>query len=233
MNKKIRSFYIKVMNCTYTKCQCSHAWKDFSEGVVPRGFRACTSNTVKILVVGKNPGHPLEGETDFYKGKKGEDLFKAKEKWDSERYKLIQTTNDPSLKYHINLIRYLRYFLGLSKKLETYKGYKKNYVQDHETEISEQVAFTNLFKCSMVHEQEKIKNASFDICYQKYFMREIGLIKPQAILALGDEVAKFLKKKQLKVPLVSIKHPSYFNRKNDEIGILRKEKKKLTNMLKP
>jgi len=233
MNNKIRSFYIDVMNCAYKENECPHAWKDFSAGVVPRAFSACKSNTAKILVVAKNPGHPLEGETIYYKGKKGGDLLKAKEEWDSERCKRIQTTNDKSLKYHKNLRRYLRYFLELSKKLETYEEYQNRYVQAHEKEISVHVAFTNLFKCSTKCEQERIKNSSFDICYRKYFMQEIELIKPQTILVLGGEVSKFLKKKQLKVPLISIKHPSYFYRKNDESDILRMKKTELTNILKP
>ena len=80
MNNKIRSFYIDVMNCAYKENEWTHAWKDFSPGVVPRAFSACKSNTAKILVVAKNPGHPLEGETTSYKGKKGEDLLKAKER---------------------------------------------------------------------------------------------------------------------------------------------------------
>jgi hypothetical protein len=38
---------------------------------------------------------------------------------------------------------------------------------------------------------------------------------------------------QLKVPLISIKHPSYFYKKNDEPDILRMKKTELTNILKP
>ena len=95
------------------------------------------------------------------------------------------------------------------------------------------MAFTNLFKCNTKCEQERIKNSSFDICYRKYFIQEIELIKPHTILALGDEVSKFLKRKQLKVHLISIKHPSYFYRKNDEPDILRMRKTELTDILKP
>jgi len=96
--------------------------------------------------VAKNPGHPLDGERSFFKGKRGAALLKAKERWDSERSKRIQTTNDNSLKYHKNLRRYLRYFLDMSKRLETYKEYQVKYNQDHERDISEYVKFTNLFR---------------------------------------------------------------------------------------
>lgn len=221
------------MNCAYGKNECPHAWKDFSAGVVPRAFSPCKSNTAKILVVAKNPGHPLQEETIYYKGKKGDDLLKAQEGWDNERCKTIKTTKDKSFKYHKNLRRYLRYFLDLSKKLETYEEYQNNYVQGYENEISKQVAFTNLFKCSTEYEQERINDASFSICYRKYFSEEIKLINPKSILALGNEVAKFLEKQQLAVPVVTIKHPSYFYRRADEYDILRKKKAELTNILKP
>ncbi len=221
------------MNCAYKENECPQAWKDFSAGIVPRAFSACKSNTAKILVVAKNPGHPLKGEPIYYKGKKGEDLFNAKLEWDSERCKRIQITKDNSLKYHKNLRRYVRFFLEISNKLETYKEYQNKYVPDHEREISEHVAFTNLFKCSTKYEQERLKNSSFEICYRKYFMKEIKLIKPQTILALGNEVSKFLKRKNLKVPLISIKHPSYFYSRNDEPDILKIKKTELKKYIEP
>jgi uracil-DNA glycosylase len=233
MNNKMRSFYRDVMNCAYSKKECPQAWKDFSAGLVPRAFSPCKSSATEILVVAKNPGHPLKGETVFYKGKRGEDLLKAKEEWDSERCNRIHSTNDKSLNFHKNLRRYLRYFLGLSKQLETYEEYQTNYTLDHEKEISEHVAFTNLFKCSTEFEQKPIKNTSFEICYGKYFIDEIELIKPRCILALGNEVTKFLKSKQLKIPVISIRHPSYFYRKNDEMNILSNKKMELKNSLNP
>jgi uracil-DNA glycosylase len=233
MNKKFKPFYIKVMNCTCSRSECPQSRKDFKSGwAPPRGFNPCKSNTANILVVGKNPGHPLEKEIPFYKGKRGENLLKAKEEWDSFKCEtMLPSIKDRSLKYHKNLRRYLRYFLELSKKLETYKEYHTSYSLDHEKKISEHVAFTNLFKCSTKCERERIKDASFENCYKKYFKEEIKLIRPQCILALGKEVTKFLKSKQLEVPLISIRHPSYFYRKNAELNILRNKKTELKKAL--
>jgi uracil-DNA glycosylase len=233
MNKKFKPFYIKVMNCTCSKSECPQSKKDFKSGwAPPRGFNPCKSNTTKILVVGKNPGHPFDEEIPFYKGKRGENLLKAKEEWDSFKYTMLRSKKkDRSLKYHMNLRRYLRYFLGLSKKLETYKEYQTNWKPDHEKEISEHVAFTNLFKCSTKCEQERIKDTSFENCYEKYFKEEIELIRPQIIFALGSEVTKFLKSKKLDVPLISIRHPSYFYKKNDELKKLKNKKTALKNAL--
>jgi len=224
------------MNCTCSKSECPQSKKDFKSGWVPRGFSPQNSNTAKILVVGKNPGHPFKEEKLLYKGKRGKNLLRAKEKWNSLKCEMIlsnlkefHSIKDKSLIYHMNIRRYLRYFLGLSKKLETYKEYLTNYKPDYEKEISEHVAFTNLFKCSTKCEREKIKDTSFENCYEKYFKEEIKLIKPKTIIALGKEVKKFLDSKQLKV--IYIKHPSYFYRINDELDILRNKKKELRKRL--
>jgi len=227
ISKKYKSFYTEVMNCSCSKSECPQSKKDFKSGWVPRGFNPYNSSGAKILVVGKNPGHPIAKEISFYKGKSGEDLLKAKEEWESFKYnELLPKSKDKSLIYHRNLRRYLWYFLG--NKLETYK----NYTPDHDTEILKHVAFTNLFKCSTKDEREKIKAASFENCYEKYFKYEIGLIRPQVILALGKEVEKFLKSKNLDVKVIYIKHPSYFYRKNDEMNVLNKIKKELGKILK-
>ncbi len=185
------------------------------------------------MIVAKNPGHPLDGEGTYFRGKTGEDLLRAKEKFDLEKYERIRTTNDRSLRYHKNLRRYLRYFLDISHELETYDEYQGSYCAEHEKVIFQHVALTNLFKCSTGDERERIKGQSFQTCYDKYLSHEIKLWRPKAILALGKEVFGFLKKQTLTAPLVSIRHPSYFYKKADERRILGITKKKLEKILKP
>ena len=185
------------------------------------------------MVVAKNPGHPLNGECNYFKGKTGEDLLKAKEEFDREKYERIRATNDRSLRYHKNLRRYLRYFLGMSRKLETYEKYQHSYCSEHEKEIFQHVALTNLFKCSTANEQERIRTESFQTCYDKYLAREIRLWRPKVILALGEEVLRFLEKQNLTVPLISVRHPSYFYRRAEERSILRGVKKELAKILTP
>jgi len=220
------------MNCSHGRSECPQAWKSLCTGWVPRGFSPCKSSETRILVVGKNPGHPLEGETPYYKNKKGEALLAAKEKWGIEWRKRVKDTNDNSLKFHKNLRRYLRYFLGLSAKLETYHEYVQGYSIKHEKEIDKFVAFTNIFKCSTECEQERIKYDSFNICYTKFFIQEVQLIKPQLILALGNEVTNFLKSKPLQMPVVSIRHPSYFYERISERDKLNQKKKEINKILK-
>jgi len=62
-------------------------------------------------------------------------------------------------------------------------------------------------------------------CYETYLLREISLFKPQVLLALGNEVRNFLaRQKGLGVPVVGIKHPSYFYRRDIEAETLSKIK---------
>jgi hypothetical protein len=49
-------------------------------------------------------------------------------------------------------------------------------------------------------------------------------LKPKILLALGREVYKYLNKKDLKTPIIYIKHPSYYYKKNEEKEILLKIK---------
>ena len=231
MNDKIRKFYVGVMNCEYTNDNCPQAWKDISLGLIPRAFTPCKSRQASILVVAKNPGHPLDGESVYFRGKTGEGLLRAKEKFDLEKYERIRTTNDRSLRYHKNLRRYLRYFLGISRELETYEEYQRSYCAEHEKEIFQHVILTNLFKCSTEDERERIRNDSLQTCYDKYLPQEIKMWRPKIILALGEEVFGFLKKQNLAVSLVSVRHPSYFYRKADERRILAIAKRKLTKII--
>jgi uracil-DNA glycosylase len=233
MNNKTRKFYVGVMNCEYTNDHCPQAWKDISLGLIPRAFTPCKSRQASILVVAKNPGHPLDGERAYFRSKTGEDLLSAKEKFDLEKHERIRMTTNRSLRYHKNLRRYLRYFLGISSELETYEEYQRSYCAEHEKEIFQHVALTNLFKCSTEGERERIRSESLQTCYDKYLSREIELWRPKVILALGEEVSGFLEKKNLIVPLVSVRHPSYFYRKADERRILSIKKKKLAKILTP
>ena len=60
-------------------------------------------------------------------------------------------------------------------------------------------------------------------CYNKYLINEIKLFNPELLLALGREVERFLvkKKDEHKLPVIYIKHPSYYYKKTDEEKIYR------------
>jgi uracil-DNA glycosylase len=62
---ELNNLYVHCMNC---QMDCKNVMKDLSGGIPPRGFYF-KNFPVKILIVGKNPGHPLENESKRYKGK--------------------------------------------------------------------------------------------------------------------------------------------------------------------
>ena len=241
IRKQVEEFYIKCINCSVSQSECPKAWKDFSKGLVPRAFHICRSRFPKILVVAKNPGHPLDkyGERQFYDGKKGKRLFQAYLKWRNEFVENLLCQPDPSLKFHINKTRYLRYFLSHVEKLESFEAYRKRCFQagriskDHK-EIMRSVAFTNLFKCSTKNEREKLSFKDVKVCLERYFLKEVEMLKPQVILAFGNEVGsnlKRLKKDKNLPPIEKVRHPSYFYNKDIEARQLSKVKRSLLKHL--
>lgn len=206
--------------------------------MIPRAFEFSLSPRPKLLVVAKNPGHPLDklGECQFYVGRTGEDLFKSYLKWREHFLTTVLASKDNSLKYHKNRNRYLRFILGYSNRLEPYDEYSRrildtNVVREDHTKVMRSVAMTNLFKCSTRNEQEKLKASDVAPCYNKFFLKEVNLFRPRAILALGNEVYNILRKldtvRRLP-PVVGIRHPSYFYAKQSEAEKLKQVKENLT-----
>ena len=233
MDKPLHVFYTEVMNCPATQEQCPHAWKDPAEGMVPRGFKTPETTPVDLLIVGKNPGHPLSWETNYYRKRSGSDLLNAWTAFLNEFERQVMENPDASLRFHRNLRRYVRYLLGVTPSVEPYKR-----VVDgtwFTPDIRDRVAFTNLFKCSTRNEQQSLTAKAFMPCYQRFFRKELALLKPRVVLALGSEVAKFLRKMAKSgdsLPVViQIKHPSYFYNKKDEGCILETIRQEITRAL--
>jgi len=215
---KIEEFYKDCMNCPNTPKICKGILKDSKAGYVPRGF-FFKSPSVEILVVGKNPGHPLPGERDKYKGKKDFELFNEYRKHQM-LYEDLKNLKDRSLIFHKNLFRYLSRIRGINNDSKT---------------IYQYYAHTNLVKCSTIGEQDKLKKETIEICYKKYFSKEIEFFKPKIILALGREVEKYLLKKidDHKIPhIIYIKHPSRPMSKEVETKVLLKIKKQVDHILR-
>ena len=204
----IENFYLSCINCKNTKNNCPGIWKDKKEGVMPKGFFYWTTSP-KIFIVGKNPGHPLPTETDRYKDKSDFDILIAHKRLVKEVF------NDSNLKttFHKNVNRYVRFFLDLSS--------------DPQISIFDYVSYTNLVKCSTEKETGRISTKTIQNCFTNYFVKEIELFKPKVILALGGEVKKFLAKQRLSIPIISVKHPSYYYKKEDELKILSEIKERL------
>jgi len=203
----LKNIYINCMNCTKN---CNNIYKDILNGIPPRGFYFKII-PIKILIIGKNPGHPLRNQKDVFKDKTGENLYITYRTYLENLYSNILFNTDKSTTFHKNLFRYISFFLDISNNIN---------------EIYKYVAHTNLLKCSTRDEQlplNKCKEA-VDTCFNTYLINEIDNMQPKILLALGREVYKYLNKKDLKIPIIYIKHPSYYYKKNEEKEILLKIK---------
>jgi uracil-DNA glycosylase len=215
---QIDSLYISCMNCSNTEKTCKGILKNLSKGIPPRGF-LFMSYPVKILIVSKNPGHPLQGEKQKYIGKKGIELYHAYRNHQRDVYYNLNNTKDRSLIFHKNLFNYVSFFLDLPNDIDV---------------IYQHVAHTNLVKCSTKGERDKLNKNTMEECYNKYFKEELDLLKPKVLLALGREVEKYLIDKMAdhNLPVIYVKHPAYHYRKQDKEKILIEIKKRIGKYIK-
>ena len=223
----MKNFYTKVVNCPLSASECPLAVKDFSTGDIPRGFSYVDQVNPEILVVRKNPGHADKTEKAYYKGRTGKALFEAVMQYKKDRRggKVRRSRN--SNRFRLNELRYLLFVLGYHEQLRPFKSFKVR--QNEERSLAKRAFFTNLFKCSTENEQAKIPSSAFSVCYQRYFLDELRRIRPKVILAAGNEVSHFLRRKaqdgQIDVPIVKVKHFSYFYTKNDEAVVLNRTRR--------
>ncbi len=220
----LNSFYTEVMNCPLTRSECPHAVRSLKKGDVPRGFHFRKGVRPDVLVVAKNPGHASDRERAYYKDKAGRGLLKAHLKYHKDRRSQIVQGLRKSNRFDTNRRRYLLYILGFHKKLVNYKKYMMD--GNDEGRILSKCFFTNLFKCSTEDEQMPINDETFSVCYNQHFLRELSIIRPKVIIAVGREVSRFLRRHsssgEIAVPVVPIKHFSYFYAKGKEQMAMRR-----------
>jgi len=222
----IKAFYQKVVTCNNKEC-AGFAVHDKKNGYMPRAFQWSSTIPCDILVVSKNPGHPLKQES--YKGKDGHQLLNEYMSFRKKVIKVFYNSNDPSARFTRNMRRYLRYFLGIDMELKQYQDYHFMIKDDHE--LFRRVAFTNLYKCSTKKEPGKIPTDMFENCFNKLFVEELEIYKPKVVLAAGNEVYNFLKHR-IKYPIVKVKHFTYFYPKKDEVKILKNLKLNVLKLMK-
>jgi len=206
----IDNLYIKCMNCTIN---CNNIYKNIPNGIPPRGFYF-KNIPIKILIIGKNPGHPFENQKVIFKGKTGENLYLTSRTYQENLYSNILLNTDKSTTFHKNIFRYISYFLDIPNDIN---------------EIYKNVAHTNLLKCSTIDEQQLLNKCkeAVDTCFNTYLIKEIEIMQPKVLLALGSEVYNYLIKKEFKLPIIRIKHPSYYYKKSEEEEILLKIKNEI------
>ncbi len=200
MNSFDKEVYKKAVRCNLN---CKNIIKDLNTAWIPRGFYCSNSaEKISILIVGKNPGHPLEIERKKYQSICNDNLVETMEKVFEHIW-----LNSPTI-FHKRLLKYLAYFLDIID-FTFYEDFIITKEIFHK--IFVKVVKTDLVKCSTKNEQEPLRNFKEDAntCYENYLEKEFMLYNPKNILCLGGEVYDYLNKLNLQFNLLKIKHPSY------------------------
>jgi uracil-DNA glycosylase len=210
---KVEEFYINVINCN-KRCP-TPIWIEREKGIIPRGFYFGNPSP-KILVVGKNPGHPLACE-DF-RGLKGRKLYEKYKNFQDNCLRNLMLSNNASTNFLRNLHRYLiKILIDQDLDLDKLDGKEKKNAID---EIYKRVGRTNLVKCSTEKERQQLTNKWADTCYREFFLDEIKLLSPKIIVPLGREVSEYLKEHKDDLTNIALtdelKHPSRPYRKDSE-----------------
>jgi hypothetical protein len=160
-------------------------------------------DNVKLIVVGKNPGHPVSEEAMLYrqalstaqsKEQQRELLFDAMVSW-GERCHLTYIQGRKGT-YHKQLMRFLRDVLDTN---------------DNE-EVLDTVYFTEAMKCSTPNDlQARLESKTVRLCMTNWLAKEFAILPKVPILALGREADCFLRKMfpEMNSRVVYLSHPSW------------------------
>lgn len=208
------NFYQTVCACPCTSKECPNTINNSQEGIPPRGFYTLgTPRSVKLLIVGKNPGHLLDNERKLYLNQTARQMVETQF---NLIHQIFQGCHQPtmrknrSLTFHRNLLRYFSYFLDIPVE-----------------QVFHHCAYTNLVKCQTLGEQDKLHKTTMANCFERHFSRELEYFQPKVLVALGGEVYQMLSKASLEIPIIKIKHPSYYYSKEDEAEILQGIKREI------
>jgi hypothetical protein len=186
------------------KCQCG-GFVDITRAWVPRVMvgarRGITA--VRLIVVGKNPGHPLPEEAERYckaislaltDEDKAELLFDAMVSW-GEHCHLESVPGRQGI-YHRKLMAFLRDVLSA----------------DTSEKVLDQAYFTEIVKCSTPEdEQGKFDPVVAKECIRNWFTKELEILPNVPLLALGRETEKLLRNiaRDVDSRTVYLSHPSW------------------------
>src|SRR3989338_11504602 len=100
--------YESVAGCPNTAKECPGIVNSPKSGIPPRGFYTRgTSNSVQVLIVGKNPGHVLEHEKSLYINRTHRQIAESSLEFAGQAFAACHTPeskSNRSFTFHRNLI---------------------------------------------------------------------------------------------------------------------------------
>jgi len=156
---------------------------------------------VTLLIVSKNPGIASPESKALFGGLPPKSFLRQHDEFIRARF---EGRNDMiSSKFHANIIDWVSVILN---------------VEPTHDAVFKHAAKTALVKCESLDDKQAILlNSTLNECATRWMWREIQIIQPKFLLALGNEVHRFLTKPEIfeqhNLPVGKLQHPSWTNMK--------------------
>lgn len=188
--------YSEVSSCPL---QCAGIANDPTKGIIPRSyFLHRDTEKINVLIVSKNPGPSPTWEQQIYRGMPPEQRATTQLEIIE---KLFTGRAQVSSRYFANLLDWMAVVLDVRPSVE---------------EVFRYAALTALVKCqSSIDPHASLPGETLHTCANRHLLREIELLQPKILIALGDEAYKHLMRpgvrQKHKLPVSKMQHPSWAN----------------------
>ncbi len=180
--------------------KCASIRNEPENGVIGRSYY-CPHNpkNVSLLMVSKNPAKGHIEEEKMYQMMSGKERVHAHE--DFIRAKFEGRNDLIKSRYHENILSWVSIILDVEASHEAV--FKKS-------------ALTALVKCESISDKTTtLPKSTISNCSEKFLFRELEVIQPSYLLALGREAYSFLESPKIKrlhkLPVGRLYHPSWTN----------------------
>jgi len=195
--------YSAIVGCPLS---CAGIIRDHDTNI-PRGFftEANAGGQITLMVVGINPGQPMESEKGIYN----------------------QSTDKDKANAHINFAR--KSFSGEGKTFHRrLLAWISEILEKNPEEVFREVVYTNLVKCTTPNNKMPSKELS-KICFAQNLQKEILFWRPLVIVALGNTCDAMLS--TLGVDHMTLPHPAHRETSNYHIPFLQEIRIKIQTLV--
>lgn len=212
-SEELIDLYANVTTCAR---QCNGVQNDQINGIMGRSFYCLDESAgIDILLVSKNPGISDPRENALYAPLGGRDRVSAHE--DFVRSRFLGTNQIITSRYHANIISWVSVILDVPA--------------EHDAVFS-RTAMTALVKCHSANlKTDSLPDITKDTCAGTFLYREIALLKPKFLLALGGEAFDYLTRPNVRtrhhLPVGKLYHPSWSNMRGGVARYMAEELPKL------